>query len=407
MAASRAILVVTALVLFTATGVRAAATPQADWPGWRGPNRDGKSPDRGLLKEWPAEGPKLLWKVDDLGEGFSSPSIAGGRVFITGDKGGKLTIFAFDLSGKPLWNVQHGPAREGPDGSRSTPTIDNGKLYILGGHGLLGCFDTRSGQRIWMRDAKEFGGAPGGWGYAESVLILGQLAIFKPGGRNCIIALDKDTGRNVWASQGFSAGPEYSSCIALSFGGVPMIVTGTNQGLVAVNSRNGALLWDNRFSAGNTANCPTPAYSDGYVFWSNGYGKGGVCVKLLPAGQAIEAWTTKQLECHHGGYIIDNGYIYGNHGGGWSCLELKTGRRMWENRGVGKGSLCWADGMLYLFSEDAGLAALATCSPEGLKITGKVRVQGEGPSWAHPVVIGGRLYLRYESHLYCFDVKAK
>jgi len=185
-----------------------------------------------------------------------------------------------------------------------------------------------------------------------------------------------------------------------------MIITGTSKGLVAVNSNNGAFLWGNDFAAGNTANCPTPAYADGYVFWSDGYGKGGVCVKLLPGGKAQEAYRTRDMESHHGGYIIHEGYVYGNHGGGWSCLELKTGKKMWNERGVGKGSLCWADGMLYLFAENGGQAALATCTPEGMQIKGRVKVEGKGPSWAHPVVIGGRLYLRYDTTLYCFNVKA-
>ena len=186
-----------------------------------------------------------------------------------------------------------------------------------------------------------------------------------------------------------------------------MIATGTRAGLVCVNAQNGALLWANPFAANNVANCPTPAYSDGYVFWANGYGKGGVCMKLGRGGSASQAWTTPDMVCHHGGYVIHEGYIYGNNGDGWACLDLRTGQKKWGERAVGKGSLCWADGMLYLFSENSGRAALATCSPEGLKITGHVQVRGSGPSWAHPVVIGGRLYLRYDTNLYCFDVRAK
>jgi outer membrane protein assembly factor BamB len=166
------------------------------------------------------------------------------------------------------------------------------------------------------------------------------------------------------------------------------------------------VLWTNRFSAGNTANCPTPAYSDGYVFWANGYNKGGICLKLGANGQASEAWTTADMNCHHGGYVIHNGYVYGNNGNGFACLDLKTGEKKWQERAVGKGSLCWADDMLYLFSE-RGQAALATCSPDRLEMKGEVRVEGEGPSWAHPVVIGGRLYLRYDTNLYAYDVKAK
>lgn len=384
----------------------AGANADGEWPWWLGPNHDGKSPDTGLLKEWPDGGPKLLWKATDIGQGFSSAAVSRGTVYITGENNGQLTIFAFDLAGKLRWRTNHGPAwTANHPGSRSTPSIDGNNLYLLSGHGLLGCFDTQSGKKKWTCDAKQFGGSPGGWGYTESPLVWGKLVIFKPGGENCIVALDKATGRKVWASHGFSAGPEYSSCLPIYLDGQSILVTGTNQGLICVNAKDGSLLWGNKFSEHNTANCPTPAYSDSYVFWANGYGKGGICVRLGRSGKASEAWTTHDMVCHHGGYIIDNGYVYGNNEGGWACLDLKTGKKMWENKGVGKGSLCWADGMLYLFSENGGRAALATCSPKGLQIKGSVKVKGDGPSWAHPVVVGGRLYLRYDTNLYCFDVK--
>jgi len=388
----------------------AGAFAADEWSGWRGANRDGKSSDTGLMKEWPADGPPLLWKVDNIGTGFSSVAVAGGKVYISGDRDGKLMIFAFGLDGKPLWSVDHGKGRGGPDGSRSTAVIDSGNLYILNGHGLVGCYDAASGGKKWTREASEFGGRPHGWGYSESVLVTEKLAVFTPGGKNCIVALDKKTGKQVWVSSGFDAPAHYSSCIAFTYEGVPIIVNGTGGGIVGVDARTGAALFSNKWSAGNTANCPTPAYGDGHIFWSNGYGRGGVCLKLSAAGGTVtaeQAWTTKELECHHGGYVIHEGHIYGNHGGGWACLELKTGKRLWEKRAVGKGSLCWADGMFYLFSENGGQAALATCSTDGLEVKGKVKVKGKGPSWAHPVVTGGRLYLRYDANLYCFDVKAK
>ncbi|MGA2034670.1 MAG: PQQ-binding-like beta-propeller repeat protein [Thermoguttaceae bacterium] len=385
----------------------ASGAAQGEWPCWLGPNHDGKSPDTGLLKEWPSAGPTLLWKVTDLGQGYSSVAVAGGAVYVTGEKDNQLWIRAFDLAGKQKWRIEHGPSCQagGQAGSRGTPTIDGRNLYLLSGAGLLGCFDTASGQPKWTCEAKQFGGGPGQWGYAESVLIWGDMAIFKPGGQNCIVALDKRTGQKIWASHGFSAGPEYGSCLPIFRDGQKLLVTGTNEGLMCVNAANGAFLWGNPFSAHNTANCPTPAYSDGYVFWANGYGKGGICIKVARGGKASQAWTTPEMVCHHGGYVIDHGCIYGNHDNGWACLDLKTGRKMWQDKGVGKGSLCWADGMLYLLSEQSGHAALATCSPQGLRITGRVKVEGEGPSWAHPVVIGGRLYLRYDKNLYCFDVK--
>jgi len=392
----------------TAEGAPAAAEGGAsEWPSFRGPNRDGKSPDTGLLHQWPEGGPKLLWQVDDIGAGFSSVAVAGGMIYITGIVGDALTLFALDMDGKHLWKAGLGPDCGNHPGSRATATIDEGKVYLLSGAGMLGCFDAKRGKLLWSRHAKEFGGSPGGWGYAESVLIYGSAAIFKPGGRNCIVALNKQNGQPLWSSQGFQAGPEYSSCLLFVHDRTPMIATGTRAGLVCVNAKNGTMLWANPFAANNVANCPTPAYSDGYVFWANGYGKGGVCVKLGRGGSASEAWTTRDMECHHGGYVIHEGYVYGNNGGGWACLDLRTGQKKWGERAVGKGSLCWADDMLYLFSESNGQGALATCSPEGLKITGRVQVRGSGPSWAHPVVVGGRLYLRYDTNLYCFDVKAK
>ncbi len=383
-------------------------TAQQDWPSWRGPHLDGKSPDTGLLKEWPEKGPKLLWQAEGIGVGFSSAAVAGGKIYITGDEHGKLMLFTLDLDGKQLWKMPHGDGRGGPDGSRASPVIDKGNVYLLNGNGLLGCFDANTGQKKWSTTASDFGGSPGGWGYAESVLIHKNLAIFKPGGKNCIVALDKTSGETVWKSAGFDAGPEYGSCIPVTLEGQTMIVTGTSRGIVAVDAQSGNLLWSNDWSAGNTANCPTPAYADGHIFWSNGYGKGGICLKLRKDGDKVladVAWKTKDLICHHGGYVIHEGYIYGNHEGGWACLDLKSGKKMWNERAVGKGSLCFADNMLYLFSENAGQAGLATCSPDGLQLKGKVKVKGNGPSWAHPVVVGGRLYLRYDTHLYCFDVK--
>jgi len=399
-------------VVLAAAAVVCANLPAAlggDWPWWRGPNHDGKSPDTGLLRQWPSGGPELLWKVDGLGKGFSNVAVVGDTVYTTGDVNDKLAIFAFDSEGTLKWKTEADDAwTKNHPGSRATPTIDGDRLYLLSGHGQIGCYDAAGGQVKWTRSAGEFGGRPGGWGYAESVLILGDLAIFKPGGAQCIAALDKLTGKTVWTSSGFSAGPEYSSCLPIEYDGRTLLATGTRGGLVCVDAADGSLQWMNDWSANNTANCPTPAYGDGYVFWANGYGKGGICMKLKTAGGKVDAdvaWTTGDMVCHHGGYVIQDGYIYGNHSGGYSCLELKTGAVLWNEKAVGKGSLCWADGMLYLFGERGGAAALGTCSTDGLEIRGEVSVAGEGPSWAHPVVIGGRLYLRYDTNLYCFDVK--
>ncbi|HAK95520.1 MAG TPA: polyvinylalcohol dehydrogenase [Planctomycetes bacterium] len=381
----------------------------ADWPGWRGAARDGKSSDTGLLKEWPAEGPKLLWKAESIGKGFSSAAVAGGAVYITGDLDGKLVLFAFALDGKPLWKVEHDKAwTASHPGARATPVIDGGVLYLISGNGVIGAYNAKTGDRGWTRTMKEFGGGTPGWGYAESVLIYKNLAVVTPGGKNCIVALNKKTGATLWTSKGNEGGAQYGSCLAFEFGGQPYIVAGTNAGIVCVSAKDGRVQWSNPWSARNTANCPTPAYADGRVFWANGYGKGGICLELKKAGAgitAMEAWSTREFDCHHGGYIIEKGHIYGNHGGSWVCFDLATGAKKWQERSVGKGSLCFADGMLFLFGENGGQAALAAISPEGMRTKGAVSVAGSGPSWAHPVVAGGRLYLRYDTTLYCFDVK--
>lgn len=386
----------------------AAASAAAGWPAWRGPNRDGKSADKGLVKTWPEGGPKRLWSLSGIGTGFSSVSIGGGLIYISGHKGRQLYVTAIDMDGKVKWSKGVTPGtRKDPAGSRATATYDGGNLYLEAGTGVVGCYDAKSGQEKWTRKLSEFGGRAPGWAFAESVLIVGDLAVVSPGGTSFMVALNKATGATVWESEGWGSA-HYSSPIHVVYQNVPMIINGARDGLVGVHAKTGKILWSKKFASGNTANCPTPAFSDGYVFWSVGYGKGAICVKLSVSAAAVtatEAWRTKDMVCHHGGFVILDGYIYGNHSKGWTCLELKTGRKQWYESGVGKGSLCYADGMLYVFGEEGGLAGLAELSPTGFKLAGTFSVAGKGPSWAHPVVTGGRLYLRYDDNLYCFDVK--
>jgi len=381
------------------------------WPCWRGPNHDGKSTETGLLKTWPEEGPPRLWRATGLGKGFSTVAVVGDAIYTAGDADSDLILVALDADGQPRWRQRVDRAwTDSPPGSRATPTVHGDRVYMLSGHGVLACFEAQQGRPVWSRDLRELGGRPGGWGYAESVLILGNLAIAKPGGENCIVAFDKSDGQVIWKSAGFRAGPEYISCVPVSLGRDMLVVTGTSQGLYAVDAKTGRRAWSNDFAAGNTANCPDPAYAGGYLFWANGYGKGGICLKLNetePFAEPRQLYHTQDMDSHHGGYILHEGYVYGNDGGGFNCLELSTGKLMWRIREPGKGSLTYADGMLYLFGESGGRAALATCSPQGARITGRVAVEGSGPSWAHPVVAGGRLYLRYDDNLYCFDVKAR
>ena len=382
-----------------------------DWPGWRGPNRDGKSAETGLLKAWPEGGPQLLWTASDIGKGFSTVAVVKDVVYTSGDVDGDLMLFALDNTGQIKWKTVQGPAYTASyKGSRSTPVVDGNRVYLIGGSGVVTCHDTTTHKLLWKRELKEFGGAPGGWGYAESALILDDKVIVTPGGNTGIVALNKLTGADVWRSDA-ACKAHYASAIVIREKNATIIVQGTGSGLIAVDPKDGRQVWSNDFSGGNTANCPDPAYADGHLFWANGYGKGGICFKVECKDgiwSFTEAWRTRDMICHHGGYVIDKGYIYGNHNSGWSCLDLKTGEAIWKNQpGVGKGSLCFADGMLYLFGEKGGQAGLAAATPEGFTMSGQVTVQGSGTSWAHPVVANGRLYLRYDTNLYCFKVTAK
>ena len=405
----RLLVIFAVLVVGPLTACRGAdPTAAAGWPAWRGPNRDGKSPDKGLVKTWPEGGPKRLWSLSGIGVGFSSVSVGGGLIYISGHKDRQLLVTAISMDGKVKWSKGVTPGTgKGPAGSRATPTYDGGNLYLEAGTGVVGCYDAKTGEEKWTRKFSEFDGRMPGWAFSESVLIVGDLAVVSPGGTSFMVALNKATGKTVWQS-GAYGGAQYSSPIHVVYKGVPMLINGAHKGLIGVHAKTGKILWTQQFASGNTANVPTPAFSDGYVFWSVGYGKGAICVKLSVSGTevtATEAWRTKDMVCHHGGFVIMDGYIYGNHGGGWTCLDLKTGAKQWYEKGVGKGSLCYADGMLYVFGERGGKAGLAELSPTGFKLAGTFSVKGKGPSWAHPVVIGGRLYLRYDDNLYCFDVK--
>ena len=402
------------IVATAVVGLLLVQTARAeDWPQWRGPNRDGKSGATGLLKTWPSGGPKFIWTVAGLGEGYSSPAVAKGRIFITGLIGGNLVLKAFDLAGKEVWSQILGPGwTDGGTypGSRSTPAVDGGGVYVFSGKGLLSCRSVADGRKVWAVDIpKTFGGGRPQWAYSESPLVTGNMVVVTPGGSKCIVALNKQNGRTVWTSKGVNDAAHYSSAIAFKFKKASLIANMTAKGLVCVNAADGQFLWRNDRASGSTAVCPSPVYSDGYVFGASGYGNGGACQKLSVRNRRLfseQAWETKDMDCHHGGYVIVGGYIYGNHKGGWNCLDLRTGQKKWKGRGVTKGSIIYADGMLYMFSENGGRMGLVHAKPDSFVEAGEFRVQGSGASWAHPVISDGRLYLRYADNLYAYDIKA-
>jgi len=387
--------------------VLALSTSADDWPGWLGPNRDGHSPDTGLLKQWPAGGPKLLWKADTIGQGWSSVAVVNNRVYTTGYSDGKQMLICLDMNGKIVWRAEYRLKDNhfNYKGARSTPTVDGDRIYVTGADGRVTCHKADDGQPVWKREMiAEFGGKRGGWHYAESVLVWENLAIVTPGGESGIVALDKATGKDVWRSNvPLTAG--YSSCIPIRAAGSTIVLNGSENGLLAVDAKTGRKVWEHDFASGGRYNIATPVYEDGFLVCG-----GGICFQV---DGKDGKWSFKEISrprgivTKPGNYVVAQGRIYGGSTRGLACVDLKSGKQLWSVPDVQAGQYCWADGMLYVLSNTDGKACLVEPSATGGKVTGQVQVAGQGRSWSHPVVVGGRLYLRYDTNLYCFDVKSK
>jgi outer membrane protein assembly factor BamB len=401
-----------------------AATAQlpagpGDWPGWRGADRTGVSTETGLLKEWPKDGPPLVWKVKGLGEGYSTPSIARGRIYVMGNQGldDEFVQARNVADGAVVWQTAVGkvgkPKQMPPyTGSRSTPTVDGDRVYALGSDGDLVCLDVAGGKEIWKKNlCADFGGESGTWAFAESVLIDGDTLVCTPGGQKAaIVALNKKNGDVVWQSEVADAGEAgYASAIAADGPGGKQYIQFLRKSLIGVAAKDGKLLW--RF--GKTAtptDCTTAIVHDGYVFHAAlGPGGGGTAVLQLTPEGVKEVNFGKSLMNHHGGVIRVGDYVYGTNQAGLVCVEFKTGKENWQNRSVGKGSITAADGHLYVRGEQTGAVALVEATPDAYKEKGRFTPpdRSDKPAWPHPVVAGGRLYLRDKDTLLCYDIKAK
>jgi len=391
---------------------RAGAT---DWPQWRGPNRDGISSETGLLEQWPEKGPKLLWTAKGLGIGYASVAIANGVIYTAGNVGKDMKLIALDLDGKTQWQVKVGPAcKAGSPGSRGTPTVEDGKVYYEDANGDVVCLDAKTGEKVWgLNILKEFHGRNIEWALSESLLVDGNNLIACPGGPEIgVVALDKNTGKTVWTCKGADGQPGYASPIVVEQGGLRQIITMNSQAAIGIHAKTGELLWRFPHKTEYDANITTPVFHEGFVFIDSGYGSGGELLKLTVAGEKCSAekvWHTKALDNHHGGIVLVNGYLYGSAmGGPWICLDFKSGDMKYRERGVGKGSLTYADGMLYTLSEQ-GAMGLVPATPERHQVVSRFRIPpgGGGEVWAHPVVCGGRLYIRHGDALFAFNIKAK
>ena len=383
------------------------------WPQHRGPHRDNISKETGLLESWPDGGPKLAWEQKGLGEGYSSVSIARGKLYTMGNQRDNEMLLALDaVSGRPLWATKTGGRayREGNgNGPRGTPTIDDDRVYALGANGDLICVGANKGEVVWQKNIlKEYGGNNIQWGISESVLIDGQNLICFPGGKRATIAaIDKMTGREVWTGiHGEHPQAAYSSPIVVDYQGERMYVNFVHTGVVAVRAKDGKGMFYAIQSANGTANCSTPVYSDGHVFTASGYGAGGALFKLTKGGEAKLVYSTKEMANHHGGMVVVDGYLYGFDEQILKCLELKTGKVQWKDRSVGKGSIAFVDGHLYLRSE-SGPVALCAASNKRYEEKGRFNPAGRSdkPAWSHPVVCGGRLFLRDMDSIAVYEVK--
>jgi outer membrane protein assembly factor BamB len=398
----------------------------ADWPQFRGPNRDGKSVETGLLAQWPEGGPKLLWSKTGLGSGYSHVAVAGGTIYVTGAVGEDGVLHAYAETGAlpagetktPKWEAKYGPewVKQHP-GARSIPTVRDGFIYVVSGYGVVTCFRTNveagEDRQVWSAPLFEKYEAPQPmWGYAEGPLIDGDKVFCSPCGKKAtFVALDRKTGAELWTSLVPDAPASgYCQPTIVEHKGKRMIVTMTKEGVVALTPEDGKVLWQFAYKNGYGNHCDTPLYSAGMLYITSGYGKGAVGLALNDAGTSVtQVWAQPKQDPVHGGAILLDGYVYASShqtiGGRWSCVEFKTGKMMWEDPCVGKGgSVIFADGMLYCYSED-GNVGLVKPSPEKCQVVSTVKVpQGEGDHWAHLVVANGRMYVRHGDALMCYDV---
>ncbi len=395
------------LIVFCAAHL---AAQTAEWPQWRGPNRDGMSKEAGLLKQWPVDGPPIVWKAIGAGTGYSSLAISDGRIYTMGVRGEREFVIAFDVAtGKELWATAHGGRYRDNrgDGPRGTPTVDGDRLYALGGNGDLSSIETKTGRIVWAINVlQKFGGKNPNWGISESPLVIGEKLLVNAGGPDAsVIALNKKDGSLIWKSQSDGAG--YSSAMPVQVGPATQIVFFTHQRALGVDLKDGRLLWQYSKASNDVANVATPVVKGNRVFVSSDYGTGAALVEIKADGTAQEIYFTKEMRNHHSSSILVGDYLYGFSSGILTAMKFDTGAVAWKDRSVGKGSLVYADGHLYAFSEN-GVVGLIEATPTGYLEKGRFRIQQDSlPTWTHPVIAGGRLYIRDQNTIYAYDVKAK
>jgi len=389
-------------------------TAVAEWFQWRGPNRDGISQETGLLQEWPKSGPPLAWRTNGVGNGYSSFSTSGGRLYTLGARAGIEYVIALDrATGKKVWETQNGRRFENDrgDGPRSTPTVEGDRLYVLGGNGDLTCLDNATGKKIWsVNIVQRFGGVNPYWGYSESPLIVGDRILVNTGGRGAgIAAVSTADGSTLWRQHNDGAG--YSSPMLMRTGSLNQVIFFTEDRAMAVDPRDGRLLWSYNKANNGTANIATPIVRGTKVFVSSDYGTGGALLDVRAAGNlatANEVYFMRDMRNHHASSVQVGDHLYGFSSSILTALMFDTGKTVWRDRSVGKGSLIFADGRLYLYSEDS-VVGLAEASPAGYREHGRFTLAQQSglPTWSHPIIAGGLLIIRDQDNVYAYNVKSR
>ncbi|MEZ6068245.1 MAG: PQQ-binding-like beta-propeller repeat protein [Planctomycetaceae bacterium] len=408
--------------LLTACTVLVVSSTAAanDWAQWRGPGRTGVSAETGLMQEWPEGGPERVWLSRGVGLGYSGMAVVGDTLYTMGAIEGQEHVIAVNVEdGSTKWSTAVGDVLDNGwgGGPRSTPTVDGEFVYGLSGKGIAVCLKAANGELVWKKDfVSELGGKIPNWGYTESLLVDGDKLVGTPGGREgTVAAFNKATGELLWRSTEFTEPAAYSSIIAVDHAGQRQFIQLTQAVLAGIDANNGQTVWSTPWD-GKTAVIPTPIYNDGYVYISSGYGVGCKLVKVDANNQVEQIYKNQEMKNHHGGVVRVGDALYGySDGQGWLCQDFLTGESVWnEKNELKKGALTCADGRLYLQSEDEGKIVLIEVTRDGWKQHGSFTLEPQteqrspkGRIWTHPTVANGKLYLRDQELLFCFDIEAK
>ena len=408
-----------AVLLPTALWAIDAGSTEGPWPQWRGPGRDDLSTETGLLESWPEGGPKQLWSSDQCGIGYAGPAIVGDRLYILGAREGQEFLLCLDVkTGNELWASLIGPELENSwgNGPRGTPTVDGEHIYTMGGRGNLVCLRTQNGSEVWSITMEDLGGKIPKWGYSESPLIHNKKLLCTPGSeQGAIVALDKANGRLLWQTKGLTDRAHYSSIMVKEHAGKMMGTQLLVSQLVGFDLQDGKVLWSVPWE-GSVAVVPTPVFWKDCVYATSGYGSGCMLVRITDDFTVDVVYDNKLISNHHGGVILLDDHIYGhsNHKG-WTCQNVATGKKVWQERHeLDKGAIAYADQRFYCLGEDTGDVVLIAATTEGWREHGRFTLEPQselrspkGRIWTHPVIADGRLYLRDQELLYCFDIRAE